>query len=350
MSTSDQDVRVIHADCAKALRKMSANKFSAVVTDPPYGLSFAGEKWDTTVPLKDTWKECLRVLVPGGHALIFGGSRTYHRLACEVEDAGFEIRDCIMWLRADGCFPKTGDVGKIVDKAITGTKRKQRRSSPAPRNGRFNGGFTLKVSNSKLQRTDPTTDEGMRWFGYGSTLRTVYEPILVARKPLDGGLGENVLRHGAGALNLLGCNNDTGKQRKTTRVDGFTGSTGKRYLDKANLGPGPTNVVVDDVVARDQLRNAPAFYYVNKATISSDVTHPTVKPIDLMRWLIRLVRVPTKNLILDPFAGSGTTGVAARLEDVPCVLIEREEKYVQVINQRLSGVGSRLGLAVSARR
>jgi len=180
---------------------MAADSVDSVVTDPPYGLSFMGKKWDYDVPSEDIWRECLRVLKPGGHLLAFAGTRTQHRMAVRIEDAGFEIRDMIAWVYGSG-FPKSHNVGNAVDKSLGCGNRGHAISSgsqihPTTGKPRANGEL--------LPKYEGRTDEGKKWAGFGTALKPAMEPITVARKPLIGTVAENVLRHGTGALNIDGC-------------------------------------------------------------------------------------------------------------------------------------------------
>tara|TARA_E500000305_G_scaffold104816_1_gene101677 strand:- start:3924 stop:4961 length:1038 start_codon:yes stop_codon:yes gene_type:complete len=344
------------------MRAMPAEYVTAIVTDPPYGLSFMGKEWDRGLPGVPFWTEALRVLRPGGHALIFGGTRTFHRLACAVEDAGFEIRDCLSWMYGQG-FPKSLDVSKSIKKADVG---------PA------------------------ATDDAQRWQGYGTALKPAWEPIILARKPLSGTVAANCQEHGTGALNIDGCRVGPGHENGSGR-DGEA-SAERRYTERGGtniaakpgprggdpLGRWPANAVLDEEagaaldvqsgkVAKpkaartakkggnqgalgqfagstpDAVGTWPAdpgggpsrFFYCAKASKKDrgdGNTHPTVKPVELMRWLVRLVSGPDPKrdtLILDPFAGSGTTGVAARMEGAPCILIEREAEFVKIIRSRM---------------
>ena len=197
---------LLHGDCLEVLRTLPDNSVDSVVTDPPYGLSFMGKKWDYDVPASEVWAECLRVLKPGGHLLAFAGTRTQHRMAVRIEDAGFEIRDMIAWVYGSG-FPKSLDVSKAIDKAagaereVVGQDTKARSTS-----GKSDlptvGGSTVYES---WDITAPTTDAARQWQGWGTALKPALEPITVARKPLIGTVAANVLAHGTGALNVDGC-------------------------------------------------------------------------------------------------------------------------------------------------
>ena len=197
---------LIHGDCIEVLRSMPDCSVDAVVTDPPYGLSFMGKKWDYDVPSVEVWAECLRVLKPGGHLLAFAGTRTQHRMAVRIEDAGFEIRDMIAWVYGSG-FPKSLDVSKAIDKAagvereVVGTVKK----TPSASSG-CNEGWVRPWAEDKttMDITAPATDAAKQWQGWGTALKPALEPITVARKPLIGTVAENVLQYGTGAINVDG--------------------------------------------------------------------------------------------------------------------------------------------------
>lgn len=357
---------VINADCRDALRDMADNTIDAVVTDPPYELGFMSKSWDASGIAYDVdlWREVLRVLKPGGHLLAFGGSRTYHRLACAVEDAGFEIRDQIMWVYGSG-FPKSLNVGK----------------------------------------QDGCED----WSGWGTALKPAHEPIVVARKPLDGTVAANVLKHGVGALNIDGCrigtndnlNGGAYAQNGTARGDGWgmrragagdyeqpegrwpanfihDGSDevtelfpeSKSIASMRGVGLTSSNVYGQGDKNFNTLRghfdsgSAARFFYCAKAgkkernaglddmplrvaggmqgrndgsmgTITMNQNHhPTVKPVTLMRYLCRLI-TPPNGLILDPFTGSGTTGIAATQENFNFIGIEQDPEYTQIALARI---------------
>jgi len=194
-----------HGDCLDVLRGMPDASVDAVVTDPPYGLSFMGKRWDYDVPSVAVWSECLRVLKPGGHLLSFGGSRTYHRMAVNVEDAGFEIRDQVMWVYGSG-FPKSLNISKAIDKAA-GAERAVTGSRVADdiRGGNMHASNRGVRHVIELKET-PATDAAKQWHGWGSALKPAHEPIVLARKPLgEKTLAANVLEHGTGGLNIDGC-------------------------------------------------------------------------------------------------------------------------------------------------
>jgi len=400
--------KVLAGDCVQTMQGLEESSIDAIVTDPPYGLKFMGKDWDDAGdgPQQQEWHrlwavEALRVLKPGGHLLAFGGSRTYHRLASAVEDAGFEIRDQIMWLYGSG-FPKSLNVSKAIDKqrddraeilqvadwlaplvkakgveavanhlGVTKTMVSQHWCSHSqttvptldqvPKllevlsidpadvpdeiarlllelNGRkgqpgenwfkreileertmIQGGgnsLQLRVGERKeveANITAPATEQAHKWDGWGTALKPAHEPIVVARKPLIGTVAANVLKHGTGAINIDGC-----------RVEG------ERW---------PANLILDEEVG-EQLGEPARFFYCAKAGkaernagLDKNI-HPTVKPISLMAYLVRLV-TPPGGVILDPFLGSGSTGCAAVLEGFDFIGIEREAEYVAISKARI---------------
>ena len=384
-------VRVHHGDSREVLKNMDDESVDSVVCDPPYALvsigkrfgaadaapvrpgatgayarasgGFMGQTWDTGETAFDPefWAEILRVLKPGGHLIAFSGTRTYHRLACAVEDAGFEVRDMIAWLYGSG-FPKSHDVSKRIAKSLPGQRGASR------------------------QKTAKAVAE---WQGWGTALKPALEPIVLARKPLSGTVTANVLAHGTGAINIDASRVGTGgggvrvgeasSHRRHTHqgITNFVASPGPRGGEAK--GRWPANVVTDGsgevidafpVTASGAMKagtrraaqdvpgsvcygtyggeatktdtngdkgSAARFFYSAKANAADRCgsKHPTVKPIDLMAYLCRLV-TPKGGLVLDPFAGSGTTGEACVREGFDCILIERESTYVADINRRLA--------------
>jgi site-specific DNA-methyltransferase (adenine-specific) len=199
-----------HGDCREVMATLDAASVDAIVSDPPYGLSFMGKGWDHGVPGVEFWTEALRVAKPGAHLLAFGGTRTYHRLACAIEDAGWEIRDCVMWVYGSG-FPKSHDVSKAIDKAA-GAERGEEHPHPTNqcKGGKWCQCQSLDASGRYFPTkhsaiTAPATDAARQWSGWGTALKPAWEPIIVARKPLVGTVAENVLTHGTGGINVDGC-------------------------------------------------------------------------------------------------------------------------------------------------
>lgn len=371
---TDDAVTLYHGDCLDVLKWLPDCSVNAVVTDPPYGLVFMGKAWDNHVDNArfGAWcllwaTECLRVLKPGGHLLAFGGSRTWHRLASAVEDAGFELRDSIAWLYGSG-FPKSLDVSKAIDKAagatreVVGTKKSGgasalngNHSDPGPTadQWRESGGFGPGVA----PITAPATEAAQQWQGWGTALKPAFEPIVVGRKPLTGTVAANVLEHGTGALNIDGCRvgtTDTLVRPEILCNDNEVYGKGLGAgVQQEPAGRWPTNVVLDESQAAEldqqtgtlgdsggASRFFPVFRYEAKAPAverprDGEVAHPTVKPLDLMRWLVRLV-TPPGGTVLEPFAGSGTTAEACVIEGFRCIAIEREADYLPLIVARLS--------------
>jgi len=370
-------VRVEHGDCLKVMERLQTDgvQFDSCVTDPPYHLvsivkrfgkessapaqfgkdgayarasrGFMGKQWDGGNVAFDpaTWALVYGLLKPGAHLIAFSGTRTYHRMACAIEDAGFEIRDQIGWLYGSG-FPKSHNLH----------------------------------------------DE---WEGWGTALKPAWEPMCLARKPICGTIAANMNDHGTGAIHIEPCRMETDENLNggTYSAGGKSGPMPGDERTGAALGlyaPGarpahdyvqpagrwPANVIhdgSDEVLAafpdapgqqrvlhggenstanvygkfgpklaaapRGDEGSAARFFYSAKATAEDrlESKHPTVKPVDLMRYLVRLVTQP-KGLVLDPFAGSGTTGMACMAEGFNAVLIEREDEYVADIKRRLAHV------------
>ncbi len=338
-----------HGDCLEVLRSLPDCSVDSIVTDPPYGLSFMGKRWDYDVPSVEVWTECLRVLKPGGHLLAFAGTRTQHRMAVRIEDAGFEIRDMIAWVYGSG-FPKSLDVSKAIDK-MAGAEREVVGQKKVPDiKGDAYGTMNEKQAGSydtiSIPITAPATPEAKQWEGWGTALKPALEPITVARKPLIGTVAENVLQHGTGAINVDGgrVGTEATITRHTRKAEG-TGigwhpiSTGEITI---HSGRWPANFIHDGSEESTDLLGASArFFYCAKASKADrgENHHPTVKPTDLMRYLCRLV-TPPSGIVLDPFMGSGSTGKAAMLEGFAFVGIEREAEYIEIAKARIqSAVG-----------
>lgn len=341
---SNLDVLPTLADCS----------VDSIVTDPPYELGFMGKSWDASGIAYSVvlWRECLRVLKPGGHLLAFSGSRTYHRMTCAIEDAGFEIRDQMLWVYGSG-FPKSHNIAKALNK-----------------------------SNESAAK---------QWEGWGTALKPAHEPICLARKPIEGTVADNVLKWGVGGLNLNACRvgEGTGRFPANLMHDGsqevldlFHSNAGAAAPVKAGYS-GESNGIYHDYAQRGDngatfygdKGSAARFFYCPKASKSdrdegcealeekrtaklggsnndrddldpvserfrtspSRNNHPTVKPTELMRYLCRLI-TPPGGLILDPFTGSGSTGKAALMEGFSFVGIELSAEYAEIARHRIEAV------------
>lgn len=241
---------ILHTDVLAAFKTMPENSYHGCLTDPPYGLSFMSHGWDHGVPSVDVWRELLRVLRPGAHVLAFGGTRTFHRLTCAIEDAGFEIRDCMMWLYGSG-FPKSHDVSKAIDREAGATRevvgeRKHRanKSGAAPMNA---------SAGDVEQLTAPATEAARQWEGHGTALKPAWEPIIVARKPLDGTVAQNVQRWGCGGLAIDASrvaidpgSEDTRRKPVPTKGWCVSSPTSGSMDDSALAGRWPANVILDE--------------------------------------------------------------------------------------------------------
>ena len=253
-----------HGDCRDVMATLDAGSVDAIVTDPPYGLSFMGKGWDHGVPGVEFWTEAMRVAKPGAHLLAFGGTRTYHRLACAIEDAGWEIRDCVMWVYGSG-FPKSHDVSKAIDKAAGAEREVVGKYVPpngkpwnlqhdvaVPGDGGTMGAFAKR--SESMDVTAPATDAARQWAGWGTALKPAWEPIIVARKPLVGTVAENVLTHGTGAINVDGCRIGTTKNipasppkaRKSGSMSGpMPAGRSTDNGHNPNIGRWPANLIHD---------------------------------------------------------------------------------------------------------
>ena len=452
-------------DCLEVMKSMPDNSIDAVISDPPYGLSFMNKEWDsfgsdTRQPgdehyvtpdnpygrskarygygsklqksmqefqfaMTPVFEEALRVAKPGAYLLCFGGTRTFHRMACAIEDAGWEIRDCIMWVYGSG-FPKSMDVAKAIDKAsgYVGEVIGERTVDVGMQGGHMHAGRKQQQQQQQVRSLSP---EAKEWEGWGTCLKPAWEPIIVARKPLDGTVAHNVLTWGVGAMNIDACRvpieqgddvfaknphtrskgkdsgiygkydamksdwsgekgrfpanlvhdgsqmvldlfPDTGKSSggggvKAPGKNGIYGKyDGHEYPQQLGLGDSGSAARVfntfrdgEDSAARTYadkgstsfaakpgMRREPAdtparFFYCAKASKKDrgeGNTHPTVKPTALMEWLVKLV-TPRGGVVLDPFMGSGSTGVACANLWRRFVGIEREWEYMRIAGPRV---------------
>jgi site-specific DNA-methyltransferase (adenine-specific) len=332
-------------DCLEVLATLPDNSVDSVVTDPPYGLSFMGKKWDYDVPSVAIWEQCLRVVKPGGHLLAFAGTRTQHRMACRIEDAGFEIRDMIAWVYGSG-FPKSLDVSKAIDKAA-GAEREvvgaQRRAATG-RGHQGEGGYAF---GEDFAITAPATPEAQQWAGWGTALKPALEPITMARKPFSSTVAANVIQYGTGAINVDGCrvgtetrlNQSAGNKNLEHRTTVTPVSSHNETDGRECVGRWPANIIHDGSnEAALSLKSGARFFYTAKAgkvDRESENNHPTVKPTKLMAYLCRLITQPG-GIILDPFMGSGSTGKAATINGFRFIGIERDPEYHKISEARIS--------------
>jgi len=284
--------QLVQGDNRTALKTFPDNSFDSIVTDPPYGIDFLGKAWDANTGALETYQECLRVLKPGGHILAFSAARTYHHLAITLEQAGFEIRDQIMWIYSSG-FPK-----------------------------------------SQVVKTHP---------GWGTGLKPAHEPIALARKPIKSSIRANMDQHGVGALNIDASKveRDQEESRFPSNVIGEIESYQKYFYcpkvsrAERHIGHETPPAMFGNVkgaYAPDGNRMAVGLDARTDANKGNN--HPTVKPIELMKYLIRLV-TPPGGQVLDPFAGSGSTGCAAVELGMNFVGIELDPAYIDIAHKRI---------------
>ena len=382
-----------HGDSLEVLEQLEPNSVHAVITDPPYGLAFMGRDWDDFEPKEyqewcTEWAEkAKQVLKPGGHLLAFSGNRTHHRLFTGVEDAGFEIRDTLTWHYGSG-FPKAADVSKTIDKRadakreVVGEKQYAGghvQRSDAPRfNGRTHNNGEEYQESKKRPETAPATDAAKKRDGWKTGLKPATEYVVMARKPFDGATVDCVLEHGTGALNI--GETRIGTDERTNEPPGDNDVYAQAKGGHGNVeGRYPANVVFDETEAerldskigelsggartpqsqtgrntsdaptqndpeeRIQLESGgpSRYFYTSKASRSErthdgaiENDHPTVKPVDLMEWVVRLV-TREGQLVLDPFAGSGTTLKAAKALGREFVGIEQQPRYADLARARV---------------
>ena len=426
-------VTLHQGDCIETMRTLPDNSVDSIVTDPPYELGFMNKSWDSTGIANNVemWKECLRVLKPGGHLLSFGGTRTYHRMACAIEDAGFEIRDQMQWLYGSG-FPKGQDIGKQIDKSL-GVKRDI--VGIAGRSGSKRNCMSGDFTGGQYFNTKPGTDEARRWDGWNTQLKPAHEPICLARKPIsEKTVAENVLKWGTGGLNIDACRIATqeeitnhSRSAESAKSKGKYGDSKEQETHQTtgqSLGRFPANIILDKEAGAlldaqggtnrgaaaavkkgyggesngiygdfaekgdngatfyGDTGGASRFFYCAKAsksernagldgmdkkasgslnfrnpsasgrsddapsvaamgglTKASENHHPTVKPVKLMEYLIKLI-TPPNGIVLDPFMGSGSTGIATRNLGLRFVGIEKEKEYCEIAKKRLESVSS----------
>lgn len=351
-------MKLINADCIEAMKAMPDNSVDSIVTDPPYELGFMGKSWDASgIAFNvEVWREALRVIKPGGHLIAFSGSRTYHRMAVAIEDAGFEIRDQIMWVYGSG-FPKSHNISKGLDKQ-EGIWR-GRAGEVTTVNGAMSG-----PNYERTPMEPPVTDAAKQWDGWGTALKPAHEPMVLARKPLIGTVANNVLTHGTGGLNIdasrVGTEGGTARDGKADKPNdsGWENMRG-HGIAELNTGRWPANFIHDGLETewakffycakaskRDRNEGLDGFEAViaggmqgrqdgSMGSITMNKNHhPTVKPTTLMQYLVRLV-TPPNGIVLDPFMGSGSTGKACAYEGFEFIGIDQSAEYVEIAQARI---------------
>ena len=409
-------MNIIHGDCLEELKKLEDNSIDAVVCDPPYGLSntkpqqvadvlkawvtgdtvsvpakrggFMGKDWDSFVPPPAVWEECMRVLKPGGHMAVFAGARTQDLMGLSIRLAGFEIRDTLGWVYGSG-FPKSQNISLQIEKQAG----KRGHTAKGFVTAGDYGGRGLTSPDTKVQHSPLTMDAAKQWDGWGTALKPAIEPIILARKPLDGTVASNVLAHGVGGLNIDACRVEGGERpKRVAHSDDGNGVYGKGIHGShaegvTTQGRFPANVLLDEHAAKEMdeqsgvrsdrggagnaakekqdfpssyslpgvskvayngeggaSRYFPVFKYQAKAPKKerpvieredgSKIQHPTVKPLALLDWLVTLI-TPPGGVVLDPFAGSGTTLQAALNKGFTPIGIEQDADYIKLIEKRL---------------
>ena len=305
-------IQMLTGDNQQTLKTLADNSIDAIVTDPPYGIDFLGKAWDANTGALETYKQCLRVLKPGGYILAFSAARTYHHLAVTIEQAGFEIRDQLMWLYASG-FPKAQDIGKAIE-------RREGKRKPQEK---------IDIRNE--------------WAGWKTALKPSHEPICMARKPFKGSTIDNVLTHGVGALNIDATRipNPEGDRFPSNVIGEVAGYQKFFYCPKVSRKERHTGFEMPDAMfgqhkgAYDENGQRYAVE-LDKRTGNIGNNHPTVKPVELMKYLIKLV-TPPNSTVLDPFCGSGSTGMAATELGHHFIGCELDPNYAEIARRRIEG-------------
>jgi DNA modification methylase len=338
------NIKLLNGDCLEQMKQLPDNSVDSIVTDPPYGISFMAKKWDYDVPSVDVWKEAMRVLKPGGHALIACGTRTQHRMVVNIEDAGFEIRDVVSWIYGSG-FPKSLNISKAIDKAA-GAEREVVGVSKgaASQNTESLGKFA-----PEYDATAPATEAAKQWDGWGTALKPSCEFFTLCRKPLsEKTVAANVLKWGTGGINIDGCRVETSEKLVRPEVQRFDNQAYGKGLGAGTQdepqGRFPANLIHDgsqqvlELFPETNKASAARFFYCPKASKKDRDEgnhHPTVKPTALMQYLCRLI-TPTGGVVLDPYMGSGSTGKAAVREGFSFVGCELDKDYYEIAKARIN--------------
>jgi len=430
-----KQIKLMQGDNIKSLDLLPDNSIDSIVTDPPYGLSFMGKKWDYDVPSVEFWKKVYQKLKPGGHVLSFGGTRTYHRMVVNMEDAGFEIRDQIMWIYGSG-FPKSLNIGKAYDKKVGNEREVVGTKNDFALDGRVRKPEVHKPMSETInsdqkygykQGWETPVDKGSSQYeGWGTALKPSNEPICLARKPLsEKTIVDNVIKWGTGGINVDGCrvdsiHNEHHRPGVVKKAGNFQNGVHKEWTPTNAEGRFPANILFDESAAEmldeqsgiTECKNkkpinrsgvtdghfncgkgignrindkggASRFFYVakvskkernlgldgfeekerehntsmkcnncnlpilsgtgksckcevkNEVGVKSKNNHPTLKPINLMTYLCRMI-TPPGGIVLDPFMGSGSTGIAACLEGFRFVGMELDEDYFKIAEARVN--------------
>ena len=371
--------KIYLGDNLEVLKTFPDSSIDSIVTDPPYGINFMNKKWDYDIPSIELWKECLRVLKPGGHMLVACGTRTQHRMAYNIEEAGFVIRDIIAWLYGSG-FPKSHDIGKGIDKKM-GAEREVTKEATKPFIAGDDIGYDQRDSTERERRDIPVSDQAKQYEGWGTALKPAMEMFTLVRKPLINTVADNVLKYGTGGINIDGCRVGTEIIPKQVRGKAVVTDFMSGGFTAEHNGRFPTNLIHDgsdevvDLFPNSEEESPARFFYTpkpsqserneglyefdKKYTASAEFRpnhmekategqsgnpygrwqpkkniHPTVKPIELMRYLVRLI-TPKGGLCLDPYVGSGTTAIACKQEKKEYIGIEIDEEYHSIAEARI---------------
>lgn len=369
---------IFHGDSLEVLDTIEDEKYTSIITDPPYGIAFMGKEWDKSLPTKEIWKKLLRVTKEGGYLLAFGSPKTFHRMMCDIEDSGWEIKETVAWIYGQG-FPKSYNISKGIDKRL-GTERVtigywKPTGSSVPVEGK-KGHAAAKTTSSMTKRkkkkgiylpiTKAGSQEAKDFEGYATSLKPAFEPIVIAMKPMKSTYVDNALDKGISGLNIdaarIATKDDldrtkTVSDKPTSKILRFKQKTPVSFGHES--GRYPANVILSHMLECTEKKcakgcpvkelddqtiklngGASRFFYCAKPCTSDRqgyLNHPTIKPIELMEYLVRLVKQPKgRTYILDPFGGSGTTLAACVRTGVKCDTIEREEEYLKMIKRRYS--------------
>jgi len=372
-----QTNQVVNGDCLKIVKTFPENNIDSIITDPPYHLKsiverfgkkssvpaqygkdgsfarlsggFMGMKWDggDIAFRPETWAEFLRVAKPGATLMSFGGTRTFHRIACAIEDAGWIIYDTIMWVYLTG-MPKSRDIGKDIDRTlgfereVIETRAQGGAKFRATQELIDNGGFN-DPSRTEYQVTAPASDEAKVWDGYGTGLSPAFEPIIVARKPVDETYAKNALEWGVAGLNIEAGRLNGNWAKNVILSEEFANAIGDLssffYCPKPSIKEKEAGLkdFAPKKVDPSRLEGNPGGDNPrNRGVNKRKNTHPSVKPIKLLEYLVKLTKTPTGGIVLDPFAGSGTTGVACKMQGRPYILIDQSEEYCKIAEARIA--------------